>query len=198
MRPAGAERSMRPARFASRTFSFPESSTNPPSPPRLPPRAETEPSKTREPSAKTITCPPLPTPVASALIRAPLPTTVFSAFANSGSCPRSPPPIRVVPPIVAPSLRMSAPSKISISLPSMTISPPAPAPPEASTVPPISVRLSVLPESTFTRPPDPSLRDAFRLPVERTLPPFAVRKIWPPSLETPVAATRPSFFTAIP
>jgi hypothetical protein len=83
-RPAGARRSARPVNSSD---CLPETSAKPPSPPCVPPRADSWPCIRVASSDQTITRPPLPASRASALTWTPAPTKVRAAFGTAALPP---------------------------------------------------------------------------------------------------------------
>ena len=116
---------------------WPDVSTNPPSPPLMPPLAVMSPLKLVRSSAQMLTVPPLPLSVALARITAPCSITVSSALgvilfressvaSSAATPPCTSPPICTSPPPSVPLALITAPVKIPTRSALMTTLPPTP------------------------------------------------------------------------
>ena len=145
--PCGALASTMPVSVSSPCV---EVSTKPPLPPPAPPRAEAEPAKVLDFSPHSVTSPPSPFFSASALIVVAASTATVFAVVTPALAPRSPPPMAIVPPPVAPLASMTAAFSVTLR-PPRAMDPPRLVLDVALTAPETLTPLSP-PSSTITPP----------------------------------------------
>ena len=124
---------------------LPETSTSPPLPEAVPPRAVILPKKRVVLSAQITAVPPLPRSIASSAIAESGLTYVTSAF-GTGSIPRQPPPTRTTPPPLVPEALIFAPNSPTFSPKIFTVPPAIPSGANTFTAP----ETIVLPAFTAT------------------------------------------------